>query len=209
MKKVRTPLFLTRDPGLLRHWQAAFRVAPGKSPALESLHALSVAESVVWVDLSTPGLEAWDDQIWKNVVKTLGNRIIAASSNPGDEEALSALDNGCLGYCHAYSDAATLNQVQDVVQSGNVWIGRSLMQRLLSRTSKVARDSTSNVIWSQGLTSREIEVSVLAANGASNQSIAEQCQITERTVKAHLSAAFEKLQITDRLQLALRVHGIH
>jgi DNA-binding NarL/FixJ family response regulator len=32
--------------------------------------------------------------------------------------------------------------------------------------------------------------------------------ITERTVRAHLSAVFEKLGVTDRLQLTLRVHGI-
>ena len=52
-------------------------------------------------------------------------------------------------------------------------------------------------------------MAVLAANGASNQAIATDCGISERTVKAHLTAVFEKLNLTDRLQLALRVHGIH
>jgi DNA-binding NarL/FixJ family response regulator len=58
------------------------------------------------------------------------------------------------------------------------------------------------------LTTREREVALLAANGASNKTIASDCDITERTVKAHLAAIFEKLHLTDRLQLALRVHGI-
>ena len=62
--------------------------------------------------------------------------------------------------------------------------------------------------WRQALTQREVEIATLAAHGASNLSIASQCGITERTVKAHLSAVFEKLNVTDRLQLALRVHGI-
>jgi DNA-binding NarL/FixJ family response regulator len=38
--------------------------------------------------------------------------------------------------------------------------------------------------------------------------IADALGITERTVKAHLKAVFEKLEVTDRLQLALRVHGV-
>ena len=62
--------------------------------------------------------------------------------------------------------------------------------------------------WSETLTAREKQVALLAAQGASNQRIAEDCDITERTVKAHLSAVFDKLGVTDRLQLALKVHGI-
>ncbi len=44
--------------------------------------------------------------------------------------------------------------------------------------------------------------------GESNDAIARQLGITPRTVKAHLSAAFEQLGVADRLQLALRVHGV-
>ncbi len=82
------------------------------------------------------------------------------------------------------------------------------MQRLLGSVQKVASQSLSDVSWRESLTQREVEVALLAANGASNSAIALQCNISERTVKAHLGAVFIKLNITDRLQLALRVHGI-
>ena len=62
--------------------------------------------------------------------------------------------------------------------------------------------------WRSALTPRESEVAEMAAKGASNQEIAASCGISERTVKAHLSAIFEKLGVVDRLQLALKVHGI-
>ena len=62
--------------------------------------------------------------------------------------------------------------------------------------------------WSAPLTEREREVAQLAAIGDSNLTIADALGITERTVKAHLKAVFEKLQVADRLQLALRVHGV-
>ena len=61
----------------------------------------------------------------------------------------------------------------------------------------------------QGLAAeREREVAQRAATGDSNQAIGTALGITERTVKAHLKAVFEKLAVTDRLQLALRVHGV-
>lgn len=48
----------------------------------------------------------------------------------------------------------------------------------------------------------------LVAGGASNKEIAGQLSITERTVKAHLSAVFEKLGLRDRLQLSLKINGL-
>ncbi len=58
------------------------------------------------------------------------------------------------------------------------------------------------------LTEREREVAKRAAQGAANKIIARELGISERTVKAHLSAAFDKLQVPDRVQLALRVNGV-
>jgi DNA-binding NarL/FixJ family response regulator len=137
-------------------------------------------------------------------------RIVAARSNPKDIEAITALDVGCAAYCHAFSDAHTLAQITQVIEAGHVWIGKSLMQRLIQTAGSAgAFIPAPTTDWAEGLTQREREVSVLAANGASNQAIAEDCGISERTVKAHLSAVFGKLNITDRLQLALRVHGIN
>lgn len=123
---------------------------------------------------------------------------------------MAALDAGCVGYCHSFSDARILQQIRQVVADGQVWIGRELMQRLLSNVRLVtSRQNKPDTTWSEGLTSREVEVAVLAANGSSNQVIAIECNISERTVKAHLSAVFTKLNISDRLQLALRVHGVN
>ena len=57
------------------------------------------------------------------------------------------------------------------------------------------------------LSEREVQVARMVAAGASNKEIASRLAITERTVKAHLAASFEKLAVRDRLQLALRVNG--
>jgi DNA-binding NarL/FixJ family response regulator len=129
---------------------------------------------------------------------------------PINGAAMQALAAGCSAFVHAFADFKTLKQVQQTVISGQVWIGRDLMQLLLSSASKAgALITRMNHGWDTTLTAREKEIAVLAANGASNKVIAANCSITERTVKAHLASIFEKLDLTDRLQLALRVHGIN
>jgi DNA-binding NarL/FixJ family response regulator len=211
MKQFHNTLFVSHDQGLIAHWQTAFEET---NPLVigqmdEFFRYKSKSPCVVWLDVSLPMRPNWDSASWAAVLQSDHFRVIAASSNPNDNDAMLALDAGCVAYCHAFSDTATLKQVRDVVEAGQVWIGKNLMQRLLHGVSRLLpKTATPDAAWREGLTAREIEVAILAANGASNQSIAVQCKISERTVKAHLSAVFVKLNITDRLQLALRVHGI-
>ena len=212
MKQHPATILVTHDNGLLAHWQKA--LGTGKQTVvthIDDFFQLSALDqSIAWVDLSLVGRPPWAATVWRGILQNDRIRVVAASSNPNDQEAMLALDAGCAAYCHAFSDAATLKQVREVVDTGHVWIGKSLMQRLLHGVNRmVPAATTQDGAWRETLTQREIEVANLAANGASNNAIALQCQISERTVKAHLSAVFIKLNITDRLQLALRVHGIH
>jgi DNA-binding NarL/FixJ family response regulator len=211
MKTAHSTLFVTHDRGLLAHWQRA--LGKTRPVAINSIDDFfrhkSILPCVVWMDLSIPKRPQWDSDAWSVVLRSDQIRVVAASSNPNDNEAMQAMDAGCVAYCHAFSDGSTLKQVKDVVEAGQVWIGKSLMQRLLHGVNRlVPKPVIPDSAWREGLTLREIEIAILAANGASNQAIATQCAISERTVKAHLSAVFGKLIITDRLQLALRVHGI-
>lgn len=207
---VQNAIFITLDEGLKRHWVKALGEPHEYVIADESpLSRLDLQTGIVWVDLATPKLPTWTSEQWSSILQQKKMGVIAASSSPNDDEGIAALDAGCVAYCHAFSDAVTLRRVQQVVRAGNVWIGQTLMTRLLKNTAKlgtVAPDMPAN--WQSELTTREIEVAKLAASGASNLSIASNCNITERTVKAHLSAVFEKLHVKDRLQLALKVHGI-
>ena len=212
MKHYPATILVTHDNGLLAHWQKALGTTKlTVVPSIDDfLQHRSVASSVAWIDLSLGDRPPWTADIWRGILQSDQIRVIAASSNPNDNEAMLALDAGCAAYCHAFSDAATLKQVREVVDTGHVWIGKSLMQRLLHGVNHmVTPRAVQAENWKEPLTPREVEVAVLAANGASNNAISVRCQISERTVKAHLSAVFTKLNITDRLQLALRVHGIH
>jgi DNA-binding NarL/FixJ family response regulator len=52
-------------------------------------------------------------------------------------------------------------------------------------------------------TQREFDIATRVGNGESNKQIAQACDITERTVKAHLTSIYFKLSVSDRLNLAL------
>jgi DNA-binding NarL/FixJ family response regulator len=212
MKRSPNTILVTHDQGLLAHWKKALGTT--KQTVASEIEAFFQVNPpvpcVAWIDLSIARRPDWAANVWRPILQSEHIRVVAASSNPNDNEAMQALDAGCAAYCHAFSDAATLKQVREVVDAGHVWIGKNLMQRLLHGINHaLPRAPAPDAAWREGLTAREIEVANLAANGASNLAIATQCQISERTVKAHLSAVFNKLNITDRLQLALRVHGIH
>ena len=209
MKIHQNLLFASADKGLLSHWERVLGEEAQVVSSFEHISLTAAKDAVLWLDLNLPNTPPWTDGRWNQILKHSALKVIAASSSPSDSEGIQALDAGCVAYCHAYSDRSTLLQVDQVVQTGHVWIGIGLMQRLIQSSRQFAPSAAaSSPDWGQKLTQREREVANLAANGASNQRIADDCKISERTVKAHLSSVFEKLNVTDRLQLALRVHGI-
>lgn len=162
------------------------------------------AHSLIVLDTASCDLRSPPEPSWAR--RCLQHHVIIASSAPTDEEGLAWLELGASGYCHAYAAEETLRQVLEVVASGEIWVGRSLMGRLLKGIGM--RHSPHSRNWTEALTEREREVALRAANAESNLVIAQALGITERTVKSHLTTIFEKLGISDRLQLALKVHGI-
>jgi DNA-binding NarL/FixJ family response regulator len=142
--------------------------------------------------------------------KTLaGSSLVLLADEPSEEEAMAALAAGASGYCNGHAAPEVLQQVAMVVENGGIWVGQGLMQRLLASTARLlpeveARDAS----WRIPLTTREQEAAALVAKGASNKEIARQLDITERTVKSHVSAMLEKLGARDRMQLSLIINGI-
>jgi DNA-binding NarL/FixJ family response regulator len=137
--------------------------------------------------------------------------VVVLADEPGDAIIAEACALGASGCCNTYAAPEVLRQVALVVENGGLWIGQSLLQRLVGSTSRAieARAEAKVDTWSALLSERESQVAKLVAGGASNKEIADKLSITERTVKAHLSAIFEKLGLRDRLQLSLRINGVN
>lgn len=203
----RAVLLLTHDSALWDHWRGleAHQWMPARGRSLEDLARWrQQGRQLVLLDADLPRRPDWSDPAWNDHFRDL--KVIVATMRTSDTEGKQVLSAGASGYVHAYSPVKALNTVLETVKAGSVWLGPTLLARLLRDIDKrVARNSSD---WAAGLTSREKEVAERAAIGHSNQAIADALNITERTVRAHLSAVFEKLDVSDRLMLALRVHGV-
>ena len=132
-----------------------------------------------------------------------GARVVAMTMVENPQEARLALEAGASGYVHYLAVPQVLGQVAEVVAAGGMWLGAELMRQLILATARVLPPADIPKVDLSVLTSREKAVAELVAIGKSNKEVARELDITERTVKAHLGAAFEKLQVRDRLQLVL------
>lgn len=137
---------------------------------------------------------------------------VLLSDDPDESLVVEALAGGAVGCCNSHAAPDVLRQVALVVGNGGLWVGQSLLQRLVGSTARILGQPPSVAPagddWSALLSEREVQVARLVAVAASNREIAERLSISERTVKAHLTSVFEKLDVRDRLQLSLKINGL-
>lgn len=135
-------------------------------------------------------------------------RIFAFSDEPNEREGLHLLRAGVRGYANTFMAPELLRTAVNVVLAGEIWAGRKLVELLIRAMTRVAPDEPEESIAGlDALTERERDTARLVAQGMSNKQVAGELDITERTVKAHLSAIFQKTGIRNRLQLALMMKG--
>lgn len=193
---------LSEDPYLIQHLEGIGN-AQFVTSAISSIQELiqQAKHQLVIVDV---GCIHWDSSEWQRFFQE--QMVLVASLSPSDAEGQRALVMGAKAYVHAYSSPEQWHRVLKHVLEGQVWLGASLLSRLLSQIGQHVQSTDER--WQADLTPREIDVAQRAALGHSNQLIAQDLDITERTVRAHLSSAFNKLGVSDRLSLALKVHGL-
>ncbi len=136
---------------------------------------------------------------------------ILLSDEPDEKTVLEALAAGAVGCCNSHAAPEVLRQVALVIGNGGLWVGQSLLSRVMGGSARILerqREAPPVDDWSARLSEREIEVARRVASAASNKEIARQLDISERTVKAHLTSIFDKLGLRDRLQLSLRINGL-
>ena len=138
-------------------------------------------------------------------------KVIILSHPIADETEWALFRTGVRGYCQRDVKPEQLKSAVVAVQQGELWIRRSHSWHLLNELVTITREKN-KIKEAVGellanLTRREYEIATLVGNGETNKQIARRLAITERTVKAHLTEVFRKLDIADRLKLALIVKG--
>ncbi len=135
--------------------------------------------------------------------------LFALTPSPNFNEGTSLLAQGVKGYGNSFMHAKHLRRAIVTIKEGNIWLPPSFMQELIAQVAPhyTTKASTGSAILDT-LTKRQKETALLIKEGLSNKEIAQQLRITERTVKAHISAIFERTGTTDRLSLAMHLNEI-
>ena len=164
--------------------------------------------AVLIVDLSLPGLGRVRGL--REVRRySPATKMIALADVPTNDEGLLALKAGARGYCASTISPADLDKAISVTSKGEIWASRDLVcgmvGELVSIADGLAQQGAEMTVHSrlESLTKRQRVVAKLISSGASNKEIGNRLNISERTVKAHLTEAFRTVGVSDRLNLAL------
>lgn len=139
--------------------------------------------------------------------------IIIDTPQLPETEQVALFKLGVHGFCHRDISAELLVKAVEAVVNGELWMQRSLITRIIDELTQNGSSARTGYSLSGGsvidcLTPRELEVARMVHKGGNNKSIARTLDISERTVKAHLSSIFRKLNIENRLHLALFFHDV-
>ncbi len=153
---------------------------------------------IILLDINMPNLDGLQVlQIMKQ--QRLKNKVIILTIHNEIDYLIKAMDLGCDGYVLKDSDSTTLKRAIMAVYTGESYIEPSLTPLL--NASLIERDIMKDKL--NDLTRREMEVLKLIASGLFNKEIASTLEISERTVKNHVSNIFKKIKVSDRTQAAV------
>jgi DNA-binding NarL/FixJ family response regulator len=135
-------------------------------------------------------------------------QVLVLTTFQADEQVMSALRAGASGFLVKDTPPAEIINAVRVVASGDAIISPSVTRTLLSHFGD-AQGSERHRAAAQRLatlTDREREVAVAIGSGASNAEVARALFMSEATVKAHVSRLLTKLDLANRVQIAILVH---
>ena len=193
-------IFISTDKFKFSRWDSAFP----KVTVYNDLSSPTNIEQgcVVWVLSQT---QHWIDFV--EFYSKAGFKVIVLTRNEDIDEFKTALQAGARGYAEALSTTKNLQQIARSVNEGAMWLPSALLARMIGHLSHLIKEKAEPADLLDLLTARERSVTDLVLTGATNKEIAADLNITERTVKAHLTSIFNKLGARDRMHLVLIVKG--
>ena len=136
-------------------------------------------------------------------------RILVLTSFAADDKVFPAIKAGAMGYLLKDSSSEDLVRAIHEVHRGESSLHPKIARKLLQELSRLSEPphapsvETRNEALVEPLTTREVEVLKMVAQGLTNQEIADKLYISDRTVTTHVSNILGKLHLANRIQAAL------
>lgn len=191
---------IVKRDDIARRWQQA------QIPALRRLGPSLAADT-----LPTEGicLIHWDSltKTQQELLLTHAQKqpllLIALTDHPETTQGRELVRRGVKGYGNTFVNPELLTEMVSAVKVGNIWAGPEVLQSVLRELLGQVSQPSQTLGDRFGLSEREQEVLEEVMTGASNKVVARRLDITERTVKAHMSAILSKTGAHDRVELIL------
>jgi DNA-binding NarL/FixJ family response regulator len=167
--------------------------------AADGAEAVELADElrpdVVLMDLSMPVMDGIEATRRIHGAHDGAVSVVVLTSFADREQVIEALDAGASGYLLKDAEPEELVRGIRAAARGEAPLAPRAAREVLAARSEPRPDAE--------LSTREREVLVLVARGLPNKRIARELEISEKTVKAHLTSVFQRIGVTDRTQAAL------
>lgn len=151
----------------------------------------------VLLDLMMPGLGGFE------AISEFGKKrpdlpVVVLSSSEDPRDVHKALSLGALGYVPKSASSSALLSAIRLVLSGEIYVPPLILNKQVDG----AMQKDAALSGARRLTERQIEVLELLSKGQPNKTIATKLDLSEKTVKAHITAIFRALNVVNRTQAA-------
>ncbi len=186
-----------------------FEVVAQASDGLQVLQILQQHDpDVLLLDLKMPNLDglATLQKLQANRIRT---KVIVLTASEDKNEFVQAMKFGTSGIVLKQTATELLIKSIRKVNAGEIWLDSHTTAAVMRQFANVEEMPATNAVSRERspLSQREREIVALVAQGFKNKEMAEKMFISEQTVKNHLHNIFDKLGVSDRLELAL--YAIH
>ncbi|MDD2368058.1 MAG: LuxR C-terminal-related transcriptional regulator [Sulfuricurvum sp.] len=177
---------------------------------LSSLHPTTLSEFSL--EIQSPSIVMIDDKVLADISEEtleqfFKNRVMVLSMTPNFVEAQRFLALGAMGYGNAMMHGSHLYSVYQALEEGKIWLHPDFITLMISQMQNRNNLKEKSLEILDALSKREREVALMLGDGATHQEISDTLDITVRTVKAHATAIYQKLNVKDRLALSLLLHS--
>jgi two-component system, NarL family, nitrate/nitrite response regulator NarL len=168
--------------------------------------AATLRPDVLLLDLAMPranGLQALQDLLDLR----LPVRSVLLTAAIDSAETVKALRLGARGVILKEAATQLLFKCLHSVMNGEYWVGHERVQDIVEQLRRAEDDANRELTPAGRLTRRELQIVAAIVEGSGNKDIGQQFGLSQQTVKNHLSHIFDKLGVSNRLELAL--YAVH
>lgn len=195
---------LNRQPGV--------QVVGEASDGMEAIDkAVQLNPDIVLMDVKLPKVDGLT--VLRGIqTRAPHSKVVLFASPEYKDEFVEAMKLGCCGILLKDASASLIEKSIQKVYAGEIWLDSTTTAAVIRQFASPSEFPAAHANGKPSreraqLSQREREIIVLIAQGYKNKEIAEKMFITEQTVKNHLHNVFDKLGVSDRLELAL--YAIH